>query len=447
MKFRGGYNIPLKGKPSPEVIQLPEPEQLFIPLFSERFDFTEVCIKDGDTVQQGQVLARDPAQHGVPLLAPRGGTVKAGTESRHLALENLQQNPGSLSPEAKDLSSKLLELGAWQYMVDALTGDMADPAGHPRAIIVSLGDLEPFRTSGEVLLEKNTAHFEKGLEQVLLLAGDKKVYLAMAYGQWGLMDQAKKMTGNNPSVEYIVIPAKYPFDNVKLLAQKLELAESDDPQPVWALDTAGVIALGQAVATPEAGLSRIIAIGGPGAKDPKHAEVMVGYPVQAIRDAFQKGEEVRVINGGVFTGEIIGTQQQGLDVECQSLTLVPEKTTRDFIGFARVGIKQNSFSNTFLSTLIPGFKEASTTGIRGEPRPCLFCGACHHACAAGIMPFLVRRYTEKNRLVEAERFGLDLCVRCGLCSYVCTSKIDTKKAHVEGQEALKLERQQAEEKV
>jgi len=46
MKFRGGYNILLLGRPEGVVRVMPEPEVLYIPLRSRRFDFSEVVVKD-----------------------------------------------------------------------------------------------------------------------------------------------------------------------------------------------------------------------------------------------------------------------------------------------------------------------------------------------------------------------------------------------------------------
>ena len=88
---------------------------------------------------------------------------------------------------------------------------------------------------------------------------------------------------------------------------------------------------------------------------------------------------------------------------------------------------------------IPGFREDATTGVRGEPRPCVSCSFCEQACPARLTPHLIYKYANKNRLEEAQRFGANLCVNCGLCSYVCPSKIDNKKGILEAQEALQRE--------
>ena len=82
MKFRGGYNILLQGKPARLIEALPEPEVLYLPLRSKRFDFSKLCIAAGQRVNDGGVLARDLNNHAVPLLAPRAGVVRLNAAKR-----------------------------------------------------------------------------------------------------------------------------------------------------------------------------------------------------------------------------------------------------------------------------------------------------------------------------------------------------------------------------
>ena len=55
------------------------------------------------------------------------------------------------------------------------------------------------------------------------------------------------------------------------------------------------------------------------------------------------------------------------------------------------------------------------------------------------MPYLIHKYLYQDELEEAERLRTDLCVKCGLCSYVCPSKIELRKQLVEAQERIQLE--------
>ncbi len=136
---------------------------------------------------------------------------------------------------------------------------------------------------------------------------------------------------------------------------------------------------------------------------------------------------MRVLDGGVLTGRIIGPEQKGLDMESVALTCLEENTKREVLAFAQAGLDKHSYTSTFASVFRPLFREKYTTALRGEARPCISCGYCEDVCPAELMPHLIYRYLSKDRLEDACRVGLEKCVECGLCSFVCLSKIEHLK--------------------
>ena len=150
MKLRGGYNVRLEGRPEGSVEVLSEPDELHLPLHSHRFSFNELNVREGERVHPGQIVARATANHSVPLLAPRAGTVRLAAAEGHITLEDITKEPEEPYHPDEDAEHvpkgagsggmkryKLLELGAWQFVRDAHTGELPDPFGTPRAVIVS----------------------------------------------------------------------------------------------------------------------------------------------------------------------------------------------------------------------------------------------------------------------------------------------------------------------
>jgi Na+-translocating ferredoxin:NAD+ oxidoreductase RnfC subunit len=59
------------------------------------------------------------------------------------------------------------------------------------------------------------------------------------------------------------------------------------------------------------------------------------------------------------------------------------------------------------------------------------------------MPFLLHRYVKKDRLEEAEKYGLWDCTECGLCSHVCLAKREMSHAFFEARRSIKAAGEEA----
>ena len=51
-----------------------------------------------------------------------------------------------------------------------------------------------------------------------------------------------------------------------------------------------------------------------------------------------------------------------------------------------------------------------------KERDCIRCGRCAAACPLSLMPTLIERYTDVERL---EKIGVNVCMECGSCAYSC----------------------------
>lgn len=448
IELRGGYNVLLAGRPSARVEVLPEPEVLYLPLQSRRFKFTELCVKEGQRVRPGQVLAKDPGNYWVPLLAPRAGRARLHAVDNHIVLEDITKedeepyDPREALPHVpKGTGSvgmkryKLLALGAWQFLYDAHTQSLPDPFGPVRAVLVSTLHLEPFVARGDVQLHKRLASFTGGLEHLQSLLEYQPIYLLLPETESQFARQVREAIRGYAWVKPIQVPLRYPFDDFTILARALGFKQEPD-NPVWAMATEGVLAIDRALTRMLPCTVRIVALGGPAVSSPLHLKAMPGYPLQAILSGRVGEDPVRVIRGGVLTGETVEGETLGLDAESAGLTVLPQHTEREFLSFGRPGRDRRSFSGCFLSLLRRAWPERLTTALRGELRPCVCCGFCEQVCPAGIMPHLIHKFLYQDELEEAERARVGLCVGCGLCSFVCPSKIELRGELLDAQESI-----------
>lgn len=58
------------------------------------------------------------------------------------------------------------------------------------------------------------------------------------------------------------------------------------------------------------------------------------------------------------------------------------------------------------------------------------------------MPHLIHKYLYSDLIEEADEARIDLCIRCGLCSYVCPSKIELTQQFADAQVMIEEEKEQ-----
>jgi len=446
MKPKGGYNIRCVGGPSPQLEKLDLPAKLYLPLDSRRFEFGELCVADGAPVACGQRLAVDPDNFSVPLLAPCDGTVRLNEADNHIVLEDLTPcadegcgppgGPEHIPNDSGDPAIKrkmLLGLGAWQYVSDAATGRLADPADTPGAVIVSTVHLEPFLARGSTLCAHRLDAFVRGLEHLQTLLEYQTIHLILPDIGSSLAHKIHEMARGHAWTRLTAVPLqmRYPFDNPALLGRCLGLFADagagegeDEDKKVWFIPIAGLLAFDDALTYGRACTHRVISLAGPAVIEPIHVKLTAGHPIDKLLEGRLRGDEVRVINGGMLTGREIAEQQLGIDTECCGLTVMEQPSRREMLGFTRPGFDRRSYSRCFLSSLRGAFAERLSTALRGERRACVACGQCAEVCPAGIMPNVIHKCLFGDELEKAQQLRTDLCVECGLCSYVCPSKID-----------------------
>jgi len=423
MKLKGGYTPTLKGRPSATIHEMPESAVLYFPLKTPRFAFSTLCVDDGAQVNQGAVLAIDPKNYSVPLLASRAGTVRLNAIPGHLVLENstLQSSesddPIDLPHAPRNIDSagkkryKLLKLGAWQFVSDVKSGSVPDPFGRPQAVIISTMRLEPFLARGDVQLRDQLTSFTRGLEHLQSLLEYEPIHLVFPKIHSAFAEKVRDTVRGYAWIKLFDVSTKYPFDDFRMLARRLGIASVAPANTVWGLRTEGVLAFDRALTSSKSCCSRVIAVGGPAVNKPAHVSVISGYPLPAILEQAGAGPDVRIVNGGALTGTALDPLQHGLDTECLGLTVLSTCVSREFLGFVRPGFSRRSYCPSFASAVRPRFSELATVALQGEKRACVACGFCATVCPARLMPAAMHKLIFQGQLEQAEQHRPDLASR------------------------------------
>jgi len=72
--------------------------------------------------------------------------------------------------------------------------------------------------------------------------------------------------------------------------------------------------------------------------------------------------------------------------------------------------------------------DAGMLSAPNNPDPCIRSGWCVENCPVRINPAALLEAAQDNDSAMAETYGLDACIECGICSYVCPSRLPLLKA-------------------
>jgi electron transport complex protein RnfC len=137
-------------------------------------------------------------------------------------------------------------------------------------------------------------------------------------------------------------------------------------------------------------VARVLTVSGSAAKSPGNFKVRIGTPFSHVIS---------------FSG--------GVSDDCRKVLM----------GGPMMGIAQQTDE-------VPVIKGTSGILLLGEsevrldlPGPCLRCGRCVDHCPMRLVPNEIARFVEKGHTDRADDYGVLDCMECGVCAYVCPSKI------------------------
>ena len=423
LRVSKGYDLPLAGRPGTDLDVLAKPSRVAVLPEHIPFIKPKLMVKEGDTVFLGTPLFHDKRKPRVRFLSPGGGGVEAIAYGPRRVIRKIvirldeteaaesfaRFDEGQLrQTDRAELVAALLDGGLWPLLRALPFRDYPDPETEPPAIIVSLGDDEPFQPDPAVYLAGRQDLFGYGMQVLARLAPRVSVLApANANGALQAVDTwiTHTVSGAYPALDpgvFLYHTRRSPADNRAWFVRGQDL-----------LLIAGLLRDGRYPT------ERIVAIGGSAAGRPRHAAVRMGAPLKLLAAA---DSSVRYVVGGVLRG-FAGETDSYLGFFETALNLLPAGDRREFLAFVRPGYRKPSFSRAFLSA----FNQdplAMDCNLHGELRPCVACNACAQVCPVEILPQLTFKSLLADDIEEALAHGLLDCVECGLCSYVCPAKIE-----------------------
>jgi electron transport complex protein RnfC len=305
-----------------------------------------------------------------------------------------QQSAALTNLTAADLADKLGALGVWadRWASPDLLAQLRGPHRKPiDTIICNTLDEDP-----TVMLQANVAadraaDIAAAVSALAAASGAKKSLIAVAYyaplETWENLRTACGQGGARLVPMINEYPQAHPTLIIhELTGRHLRPGQLPSEQGVLLLDAAAAAAVGAAL---------------------RRDEPMLQEPL-AVHDYLRKQTHFFWVPIGTAVGDVLEQIQvpQG-DVELRAGCPLREiKLGRQcIIGGAELTV-----------AIVPA------AGV-ANPEPCIRCAWCVEGCPVNIRPAGLLDAAQQDDLFLASQCGLDACIECGICSYVCPSNL------------------------
>ncbi|HEY8395276.1 MAG TPA: SLBB domain-containing protein, partial [Bacilli bacterium] len=152
---------------------------------------------------------------------------------------------------------------------------------------------------------------------------------------------------------------------------------------------------------------KIVTVTGEGIKNPQNVHVKIGTNlkevIQAIGGYAADLGDAYFIAGGPMTGKAVAFDNLIVSRALTSVVVMPKD-------------------------------------IREVNPECMGCGKCGEVCPVFLSPIIIKETLEDNDNARLAKLRPQLCVECGLCSYICPSRIELTDAVVRAKNTVMAKR-------
>ena len=390
-----------------------------------------MLVEEGDTVELGQPLFEDKRFEGVVHTAPAGGRVRAINRGARRVLQSvvIQVDEGAgavafdtvpadgISGLSRDAVVKnLLASGLWTTLRTRPYSKVPDPTTTPAAIFVTAIDTRPLAGDPATVIAAAAEDFANGVD-ILSRLSEGRTHVAHGAG-------VSLPRGKAASVVHSAFDGPHPAGLVGTHIHFLDPV--DENRTVWHIGYQDAIAVGELFRTGRLPTTRVAAISGPAASNPRLVRTRRGASLAELIHEETNTDNVRVISGDVLSGRHAVGAFAYLGAFDNQVTLLPEGDHRDFFGWIIPSRKKFSTAKVHLSSLLGLDKIRFHTNLNGSPRAMVPIGLYEDVVPMDILPTQLLRAILVADTDTAQQLGvLELDEEdLALCSYVCMSKYE-----------------------
>jgi Na+-transporting NADH:ubiquinone oxidoreductase subunit A len=430
IEIKKGLNLPITGAPR-QVIE-DGPAVTRVAILGSDFPGLRPTMKvaEGDSVQIGTPILEDKKNPGVVVTSPAAGKVETiiRGEKRALLAVIIQveadrsklfeshgtQALGRLTRE--EVTEVLRMSGLWTSLRTRPHSKVPQLGTVPHSLFVTAMDSNPLGVDAAVVITERATEFALGLD-VLAKLTDGPVHVCQKPGKF-------LPTGHDKNVKVHEFDGPHPAG---LPGTHIHFIDPVGPnKTVWYIGYQDVIAIGSLFHKGKIDPTRIVAIGGPGAKNPRLVRSRLGADLaQLTAGEINEGEQ-RLISGSVLAGHTAKGHTAFLGRYHNQVSIIPEERTRRLLGYLEPGMDRHSVFPAFLSSWLGTGKVKFSTTSNGSPRAMVPIGTYEDVMPHDILATQLLRSLLVGDLEMAMNLG---CLEfdeedIALCTYACPGKYE-----------------------
>lgn len=426
--LRKGLQLPILGAPSAGEQDGPAVSTVAI-LGADYIGLKpRLLVAEGDAVGAGAPILTHKDTPEVMVTSPVSGRIKAinrGAQRKLISVE-ITVDPAAAEPvhfgQAGDISTpeglveRLCASGLWTSFRTRPYSKVPSPESRPAAIFVTAMDTEPLAADPVPVITARAEAFERGLQAVAMLT-EGKTFLCHE-------DGASLPGASVPGVEVAQFSGPHPAG---LAGTHMHfLAPPSAARTVWSIGYADVIAIGQLLLTGYLDSSRVVAICGPLAANPRLVRTIAGASMAELTAGENPaGVPVRLISGSVLSGRAGAGAEAYLGRYARQVTLIEEDHKQIPLGWIRPMASKFAVQPVLGSAFTKKLY-ALTTNLNGGRRAMVPIGTFEQLMPQDYLPTQLLRALLVMDTDEAQALGaLELDEEdLGLVGFACPAKYE-----------------------
>lgn len=401
-----GVRLPHR-KHTAEAVRLPCPKNIVLPMSMHIGRAATPVVKVGDEVKVGTLVAEQDGFISSRVYSSVSGKVtkvgdmlsSGGSKLCTIVIES----DGEMTPDENIAPP---EINSKEDFVEAVKASGVvglGGAGFPTYVkfnvepekidelIINGAECEPYITSDSYTMINKSEDMETAIKAIVRFYGLKKVIIGIENNKKAAIESMRRLAQRTDNMEVKVLPSVYPQGGEKVLiyhttGKVLPLGKLPADVGCIVCNCTTLAAIGNYIKTGMPLVSKCVTVDGKAVKEPKNVIAPIGTPISELFD---------------FCGGLVKTPEKILYGGPMMGISVPDTTAP---------VLKNT--NAVLALTEEESKPPKQTA-------CIRCGSCVNTCPFGINPAEIARAYEKGDLESAERIGVNLCMECGCCSFVC----------------------------